>query len=169
MLKLALFGIFCLAAVLVSLCAKRDRSVMVAISGVVTVNWLLFAMPWIYAPAAPAFVAYAIGLPVHNVDAWAAVDLLSMMAVIGVGWRTWWAPLLWSPYLVKLPTYATAYAFGFQYVDYAAVLDMGLTVQLAILFMIGGGDCADYLLALGVRLRRLGRMAIHGFARSEAQ
>lgn len=169
MSRLALYGTFCLLAILVTLCAKADRQMMIVTACQLFINWLLFAMPWIYPPASLAWIVSAHGIYVHNVDMWSAVDLLSLVLVGYVGWRVWWMPVLAMIYLIKLGTYAVAWATGLQYLEYRDVLDMGLTVQLAILFMIGGGDCADYLLAVGARLRRLGRLAVRGFARSEAQ
>jgi len=169
MLRLALYGTFCLVAVLVALCAKTNRQMMIVTASQMLLNWLLFVMPWIYAPASLAWVISAQGVYVHNVDVWSAVDLLSLVLVGYMGWRVWWMPVFAVIYLVKLGTYAVAWAIGAKYLEYRDVLDMGLTVQIALILMIGGGDCADYLLALGVRLRRLGRMAVLGIARSEAQ
>jgi len=169
MLRLALYGTFCLMAVLVALCAKTDRQMMIVTASQMLLNWLLFAMPWIYAPASLAWVISAHGVYVHNVDVWSAVDLLSLVLVGYVGWRVWWMPVFAVIYLIKLGAYAVAWTGRLEYLEYRDVLDMGLTVQIALILMIGGGDCADYLLAVGARLRRLGGMAVRSLARSEAQ
>lgn len=156
MLRLALYGTFCLAAVLVALCAKTDRQMMIVTASQMLLNWLLFVMPWIYAPASLAWIVSAHGVYIHNVDAWAVTDLLSLVLVLRIGWRVWWMPAFVMIYLIKLSTYAIAWATAAEYLEYRDVLDMGLTVQIALVLMIGGGDCADYLLSVGARLRRLG-------------
>ena len=142
------YGIACALALLVALCARQDGHVLRVGAAVLGGNWLLFAMPWIYAPAAPAFA-----MQVSNLDAWALTDLISMVAIGWAGRDTWWSPALWSPYLVTLWTFAIAWAVGLPYVEYKAVLDAMLLIQLATIFAIGGGDCADHLSDSWKRLR----------------
>lgn len=148
MVKLATFGALCALALLASLCAKKDGQVLRVAASIILGNWLLFAMPWIYAPAAPAFV-----LGGDNLDAWALADLLSMIAIGWLARDQWWAPAVWSPYLINLSMYAIAWGSNMQYIDYMYVLDAALILQLAVVLAIGGGDCADYLLD---RWRNLG-------------
>lgn len=148
-----LYGIACALAYLVALCARQDGYVLRVGATVLGGNWLLFAMPWIYAPAAPAFA-----LEVSNLDAWALTDLISMVMIGWAGRDTYWSPALWGPYLITLSMFAIAWVSGLPYVDYKFVLDAALTIQLAVIFAIGGGDCADYLSDLWrtCRLRILG-------------
>lgn len=148
MLTMALFGIACVLAFLVALCARQDGHALRVGAAVLGGNWLLFAMPWIYAPAAPSFA-----LQVNNIDAWALADLLSMMAIGWAGRDAYWSPALWGPYMVTLSMFAIAWTGGLPYVEYKYVLDAALTLQLAVIFAIGGGDCADYLSDLGRRCR----------------
>lgn len=154
MLRLSLFGLVCTVALLVALPAKRDGHVLRIAALILWGNWLMFAMPWIYAPAAPAFVVRS-----DNLSAWSLTDLLSMIAIGWVGRRVWWSPAVWSLYLVTLPMFAIAYMTGLPYEQYMYVLDGALIVQLAVVLTIGGGDCADYLSDIwrASRLRFLGR------------
>lgn len=157
MLRLALFGLACTVALLVALPAKRDGHVLRVAALILWGNWLMFAMPWIYAPAAPAFVVRS-----SNLNIWALTDLLSMVAIGWAGWRVWWSPAVWSLYLVTLSMFAIAYATGLPYEQYMYVLDGALIVQLAVVLTIGGGDCADYLSDFwrAVRLRLLGGTSV---------
>lgn len=156
MTKLATFGILCLLAIVVVSYARHDRLCAVKVAGILAANWLLFSMPWIYAPASFEFVMHALGLPGRQEDGWAMLDLASLVMVTVVGWRVWWSPIIWSIYLVQLTMHAVAWANGLEYVDYAAVLDGGLAVQLAVLFMIGGPGFAVHLSSLWHRLRGVG-------------
>ena len=151
--KLATFGILCLLAVVVAACTRTDGRFIRASATVLAGNWLLFAMPWIYAPAAPAFAFQS-----SNLDAWAMADLLSLIMIGWAGRRTWWSPILWSPYLVTLTMFAVAWSSGLPYEQYMHVLDAALAFQLLIIFTVGGGDCADYLSDLWRhrRIRHLG-------------
>lgn len=142
------YGIACGLALLVALCARQDGHVLRIGAAVIGGNWLLFAMPWIYAPAAPAFT-----LGGSNLDAWAVTDLLSMIAIGWAGQNVYWSPALWSPYLITLSMFAIAWTVGLPYLAYKYVLDAALTIQLATIFAIGGGDCADYLSDLCGRIR----------------
>ncbi len=158
-MKLVTFAVICLSSIAVAACSRHDRSCAVKVACIITLNWLLFAMPWIYAPASYAFL---VGAPARQEDGWALFDLLSMMAVINVCWRVWWAPVIWSIYLVMLSMHAVAWANGLEYLDYAAVLDAGVAVQLAVIFMVGGPGCADRLLAGWSRIRSVGLLARKG-------
>ena len=140
MTKLATFGLMCAAALLVSLFAKKDGHVLRVAAAVIASNWLLFAMPWIYAPAA---LSFAVGG--SNLDAWAMTDLLSMVVIAWAGRGAWWSPAIWSLYLVTLSMFSIAYALGLPYDQYLYVLDGALIVQLSMIFVIGGGDVADFL------------------------
>lgn len=161
-MTIALFAVLCVAAVVVSHFAHDGRDCVVFASRVLLVNWLLFASYWIYAPLSPAFMAYGAGqamgldLPVKHEDMWAIADLASMIAVAVRCRHVWWGPMLWSVYMVTLCMHAVAWANGLEYLEYKAVLDASLVMQLAILFMLGGGGCADYLSAVWRRFRRVG-------------
>lgn len=140
------FGLLCALAVAVSACVKVDRGSVLAAALVITANWLLFSMPWIYAPASLAFVLSGWGIDVSTEDTWSVIDLASLIAVGLTCRRFWWSPILWSAYLVTLSMHAVAWANGLEYLDYRRVLDAALILQLATLFVVGGGDCADRLL-----------------------
>ena len=137
------FGLMCTLAVAVSACVKVDCAPVLTAALVIFTNWLLFSMPWIYAPASLAFVLSDWALPVSTEDTWSVIDLLSLMVVGIVCRRFWWSPILWSAYLVTLSMHAVAWANGLEYLDYRRVLDAALILQLATLFVVGGGDCAD--------------------------
>lgn len=137
------FGLICVLAVAVSACVKVDRAPVLTAALVIATNWLLFSMPWIYAPASLAFMLSGWGIDVSTEDTWSVIDLISLMIVGGVCRRFWWSPILWSAYLVTLSMHAVAWANGLEYLDYRRVLDAALILQLATLFVVGGGDCAD--------------------------
>jgi len=146
MSKLVIFGTLCVAAILVGLCSRQDRRTLAIGGSVIAGNWLLFSMPWIYAPASFAFLAYGVGIECSQLDGWAVTELCTLATLIGVCWRAWWAPLLWSPSLINLAMYAVAYANHLEYIDYQNVLDASLSVQLAVIFVWGGPGCADCVL-----------------------
>ncbi len=154
-MTLALFAVLCVVALVVSHFAQEERGCVVHAGWVLLINWLLFASPWIYAPASPAFLLADIGLPAEPQDMWAIADLASMIAVAVRCRHVWWGPMLWSVYMVTLCMHAVAWANGLEYLEYKAVLDASLVMQLAILFMLGGGGCADYLSDLWGRVRVL--------------
>lgn len=137
------FGLMCALAVLVSACVKVDRVPVLTAALVIATNWLLFSMPWIYAPASLAFVLSGWGIDVSTEDTWSVIDLASLIAVGLTCRRFWWSPILWSAYMVTLSMHAVAWANGLEYLDYRRVLDAALILQLATLFVVGGGDCAD--------------------------
>lgn len=145
MWSIVTFGLFCAASVAVSTCVRVDRGPVLIAALVIAANWLSFAMPWIYAPVSFPFVLADYGIHVRTEDTWAIVDLLSLVAVGLVCRRLWWAPILWSAYLVTLAMHAVAWANNLQYLDYRRVLDAALILQLATLFVIGGGDAANRL------------------------
>lgn len=142
-MKLVTFGALCVLALLVAIGSRVDRRCLATSASVILGNWLLFSMPWIYAPASFAFVAKAAGFHVHQIDGWAIIELCSLICIIGCCWRVWWGPLLWIPTLVNLVMYAVAYANDLEYIQYQSVLDASLSVQLAVVFLIGGPSCAD--------------------------
>ena len=137
------FGLMCTLAVAVSACVKVDRAPVLTAALVITANWLLFSMPWIYAPASLGFVLSGWGVDVSTEDTWSVIDLASLIAVGLTCRRFWWSPILWSAYMVTLSMHAVAWANGLEYLDYRRVLDAALILQLATLFVVGGGDCAD--------------------------
>lgn len=157
MCKVAFFGVACVLAMWVASCAREERDCILFTAGALAVNWLLFASFWIYAPLSPAFLLYDVGIQVKHEDMWAITDLASLVAV---GWRcrnVWWSPILWSVYLVTLTMHVIAWANDLMYLDYDEVLDAALIIQLAVIFMLGGGGCADRLLGAwsNVRIRLL--------------
>lgn len=155
-MTLALFAVLCVMALVVAHFAQEERGCVVHAGWVLLINWLLFASPWIYAPLSPAFLLADIGLPAEPEDMWALADLASMIVVAIRCRNVWWGPMLWSVYMVTLCMHAVAWANGLEYLEYKAVLDASLVMQLAILFMLEGGGCADYLSAVWRRFRRVG-------------
>lgn len=153
-MKIATFGLVCLLSIAAASCARHDRACAVKVACILSVNWLLFSMPWIYAPASYAFL---IGSPARQEDGWALFDLVSLVLAAWACRRVWWAPVIWATYLNLLAMHAVAYALSIEYVDYAPVLDAGLAVQLAVIFMAGGPGCADRLCNCWVRVCALGR------------
>lgn len=143
MWSIVTFGMLCAACIAVSSCVKVNRNAVVIAAMVITTNWFLFSMPWIYAPASLAFIVSGWGMYMTHEETWSAVDLFSLVAV-GVACRhLWWSPILWSTYLVTLSMHAVAWANGLEYLEYRRVLDAAIILQLATLFVVGGGDCAD--------------------------
>jgi hypothetical protein len=145
MLKLVTFGALCVAAMFVAAMSSHERRCLFTAALIILGDWLLFSMPWIYAPASLPFVAWNVGVHIHQIDAWALIDLCAMICLIGCCWRVWWGPLLWLPLLVNLVMYAVAYANHLDYIHYQNVLDASLSVQLAAVFLVGGPGCADRL------------------------
>lgn len=148
------FGVACLLAVFVCHHAREERACLRIASWVVFANWALFASAW-YESIAPAFALDRIGIYMPPEDIWSLTDLTSLCAIIYACRRCWWAPLLWTPYLVCLCMYAVAWVNSLDYMDYKEVLDGALLVQLAVLFTLGGDACADYL-SRRWGLRRMG-------------
>jgi hypothetical protein len=163
--EVAISGMACVIAIAVACYAREDRDLTILVALAVAANWLLFAMPWIYAPASLAFIAYDFGIPARQEDGWAVIDLLSLMIVAWRGRDAWWSPIIWSSYLVTLAMHAIAWANGLQYVEYKYVLNAALIIQLAVIFMLGGGGCADRLLSVRADLRRMVRAS---FARAQS-
>jgi hypothetical protein len=161
--KLITFGLLCAAALVVAAFAREDRRCIFVAALVVAVNWLLFSMPWIYNPASLAHLLVTAGMPVEHADMWAVTDLISLITVIVACRHLWWAPVLWAPYLVTLAMLAVAWCNSLEYVEYSAVLDAALVVQLATLFAVGGDGCADRMLDFCRSLRsvrnRTGKLA----------
>lgn len=160
MWKLAFFASLVSAAVAVAYGARKERDCVTFTAWVIAANWLQFAMPWIYAPLSPAFIAYDMGFNARTEDAWAVADLLSLIAV---GWKcrdVWWSPILWSVYLVTLAMHAVARYNHLMYEDYEPVLNAALAIQLAVIFSIGGGGCAEFLSDCCRRIRDVGRTTV---------
>lgn len=158
--EVVISGVSCVTAIAVACCAREDRDLAIMVAMVISANWLLFAMPWIYAPASLAFIAFDLGIPARQEDGWAAVDLISLMIVGWQGRDAWWSPIIWSIYLVTLAMHAIAWANELQYVEYKYVLNAALIIQLAVIFMLGGGGCADRLLSVRADLRRMVRASL---------
>ncbi len=158
--EVAISAVACVTAIAVAYHAREDRDLTIMVALIIAVNWLLFAMPWIYAPASIAFIAYDFGLPARQEDGWATVDMISLMIVAWRARDAWWSPLIWSIYLVMLAMHAIAWANGLQYVEYKYVLNAALIIQLAVIFMLGGGGCADRLLSIRADLRRMVRASL---------
>jgi len=158
MWSIVTFGLLCAACIAVSSCVKVDRKCVMTAAVVISINWLLFSLPWIYAPASLAFIVSGWGVYVTHEDTWSFIDLCSLI-VIGFACRhLWWSPILWSVYLVTLAMHAVARCNGLEYLDYRRVLDAALIIQLATIFVVGGGDVANRLSNWwgGIRLRHLG-------------
>lgn len=163
MTKLVTFGALCVAAVLVGALSTNDRRCLFTAALVILGDWLLFSMWWIYAPASLPYVAEGVGLYIRHIDAWAMIDTCALVCLIGCCWRVWWGPLLWAPTLVNLVMYAVAYANDLEYIAYQSVLDASLSVQLAVVFLIGGPGCADRV-SRRWRVYRMVRDASHRVA-----
>lgn len=164
MISVALFGGMCVAAIIATYLARlpaEERGCAVTAAWVLAGNWLLFACAWIYAPLSPAFLLYGVGIKVKQEDMWALVDLLSLIVVAVRTRHIWWGPLLWTPYLVTLCMHAVAWGAALEYIEYRAVLDAALLIQLAVLFTLGGGGCADRLSDMWGGLRGVVRSAVH--------
>jgi hypothetical protein len=146
MIPVALFGILCVAAIIAAYCARLpagERDCAIAAAWVLTANWLLFVLPWLYSPLSPAFLLSGAGFAVTHEDMWALADLLSLIVVAHHSRNVWWAPLLWSTYLVTLCMHAVAWSAGLQYLEYRSVLDGSLLLQIAIILTLGGRGIAD--------------------------
>jgi len=155
--KLVTFGILCLLSIAVAACARHDRACAVKVAGIIALNWLACNMPWINVDWSYSAIVHAWGLPGKQTDGMALFDLVALVTAVRVCWRVWWAPVIWSVYLIDLTMHAVAWSAGLQYVDYASVLDAGLAVQLAVIFMAGGPGCADRLSDCWGRVRVMGR------------
>lgn len=144
---IALFGGLITLAIFVAHFAGRSKERVIFCACIIALNWIQFAMPWIYAPASPAFLLPLIGVYADHESIWAVCDLLSLLAIGWVCRAEHWSPLVWGPYLSMLAMIAAAWVTGMEYVEYDHILNAALLVQLAAIFAIGGGGCADYLSA----------------------
>lgn len=147
MVKLVTFGALCLLSVIAAACAREQRRCAVLAAMVILANWVLFVMPWVYNPASPAHLLKVAGYPSSHENMWALADLVSLCAI---GWfcrDRLWAGILIGQYLGMLAMLAVAQVNGLQYVDYSMALDAALTVQLAVIFTLGGGGVSDRLSA----------------------
>lgn len=176
MIKLTLFGALCAVAMFVAWHAREERQCVFLSAIVVSTNWLLFSSYWIYAPLSPAFVVFGAGealgvrLPVRHEDMWALTDLASLAVILVMCGRLWWSAFFIATYLAMLTMHAVAYVMGLEYLDYRHVLDAGLIIQLAVLLLLGGDGCGDYLLGRWDRLCNLvrpARASLSPFAREE--
>lgn len=163
MIHLVSFGVACGLAIAVAWLSQADRRCLATSASVIGGNWLLFSMPWIYAPASFAFVAHGFGIKASQLTGWSIIELCTLICLIGCCWRVWWGPLLWAPTLVNLVMYAVAYANDLEYIAYQSVLDASLSVQLAVVFLIGGPGCADRV-SRRWRVYRMVRDASHRVA-----
>lgn len=161
MIKLATFGVACVAAVGVSHFAREGRRCATTAAWVILVNWLLFVWPWVHAPSSPAFIVSEYGPYTRQEDMWALTDLLSLVAIVWVCRGHWWSPAIWISYLCTLTVFAMAFLQGIEYTEYSVFLDAALVVQLAVIFTIGGPGCADYLSHRWHRLRGVVRSPVN--------
>lgn len=171
MVKLATFGLLCVAAFVVAAHSHEERKFCVFASKVVGINWLLFSMPWIYNPLSPAHIAVTWGVPAHHIDMWAICDMTAMILLATAGRNVWWSPVLWCINMSMLATYAVAWSSGMEYVEYETILDAGLVIQLATIIAVGGEGCADRLSDCWRSIRGMGRAAgasIETFSADEA-
>jgi hypothetical protein len=145
MFTLITFGVMCVAALVVATFAREQRGFAVFAGSVILLNWALFVTPWVCNELSLAHLLKLVGAPATHEDMWALTDLLSMTALVVVGRNIWWSAILWSVYFAMLAMHAVAYINDLQYVEYKGVLNAGLIVQLAVLFVVGGDGCADYL------------------------
>lgn len=151
MIKIALFGVFCVIALFVAYHSHRERDCLFFTAVVVAVNWLLFVMPWLHPAWSVAFIAYDMGFDVSTEDGWAAVDFISIFLIIKRCRDVWWSPLLWIPSLVTLTMLSVAYLNGLEYKEYETVLDAALVIQIAAILIVGGRGGIDYLHDCGSR------------------
>lgn len=171
MCKLVTFGLLCVAALVVAAHSREDRAFAKMAGWTVLVNWALFVMPWVYNPLSLAHLAKIAGLPVRHEDMWALTDLASIFIVGYAGRHVWWAPIIWSLHMSMLAMLSVAWANSLEYIQYSAVLDVCLIVQLAVLFLVGGEGCADRLSDCWRSIRGMGRAAsasIEAFSANEA-
>ena len=162
MLKLITFGLLCAAALVVAAYAREDRRCVMTVAGIVATNWVLFAMPWIYNPASPAHLMKVIGFPALHQDMWSIADLASIILLAVCARHLWWSHIIAAAYLITLGMLAVATHKQLDYDQYAMVMDAALVVQLAVIFMLGGGGFADRLLAhwSTYRVHLLGRGSV---------
>lgn len=153
MCKLVTFGLLCVAALVVAAHSREDRAFAKVAGWTVLGNWALFVMPWVYNPLSIAHLLKVAGLPIGHEDAWALTDLASIFIIGYAGRHVWWSPIIWSLHMSMLAMLSVAWANSLEYIQYSAVLDACLIVQLAVLFLVGGEGCADHLSSLWCRLR----------------
>jgi hypothetical protein len=166
-IEVVLFGLLIVAAVLAARCAPQARGCATIAGGAILAEWLLFVSVWAYAPTSPAWLASYVGIAVSYETTWAIADLAALI-VVGVTCRAhWWSVLLWAPYLSMLAMIAVAWALGMEFVQYGHILNGARFIQILGFFIIGGGDCADYLSDRWRRLRGVvRRAAVHRRAAS---
>jgi len=162
LIKLVTFGLLCAVALLVAAFARDDRRCVFIVASVVAVNWLLFAMPWIYNTASLAHLLRLSGVPALHEDMWSVADLASIIILALWARHLWWSQIIAGCYMVTLSMLTVAAEMQLDYDQYAMVLDAALVVQLAVIFMLGGGGFADRLLAHwnSYRFRGLGRRSL---------
>jgi len=156
MCKLVTFGLLCVAALVVAAHSREDHAFAKVAGWTVLGNWALFVMPWVYNPLSIAHLLKIAGLPVVHEDAWALTDLASIFIIGYAGRYVWWSPIIWSLHMSMLAMLSVAWANSLEYIQYSAVLDACLIVQLAVLFLVGGEGCADRLSDCWRDIRRMG-------------
>jgi len=171
MCKLVTFGLLCVAALVAAAHSREDRAFAKVAGWTMLGNWMLFVMPWVYNPLSLAHLVNMAGLPVSHEDMWALTDLTSIFIVGYAGRHVWWAPIIWSLHMSMLAMLSVAWANSLEYIQYSAVLDVCLIVQLAVLFLVGGEGCADRLSDCWRSVRGMGRTtstSIEAFSANEA-
>ncbi len=159
MTKLVFFGSACAVALLFAACAQHDRRVTVLCALTLLANWVVCSMPWLYLPLSYEAVTSAIGMRQPQEDGWAIADLMALAVTAWLGRAMWWGLFLPVLYLGMLAMHVIAWANHLQYQDYSLLLDATLCVQLALIFVLGGGGVADLLLS-GWRGHILPRLSV---------
>lgn len=162
MLKLVTFGLLCAAALVVAAHAREERRCVVIAAGIMAVNWLLFAMPWINNSVSPAHLLKLGGWHTSHEGMWALADLASLALLARHCRHLWWSGTIAAAYLGMLTTLWAAGEIGLDYDQYAYILDAALSMQLAVIFTLGGGGIVDRLSDVwrSARLRGLGRAPV---------
>ena len=146
-MKIAIFGILAIAALTICVLSRREERWLVTVGLCLAVNWLLFAMPWIYAPASPAFIVSGWGWgAVRQENMWALADLICL-CVIAVHCRAHFGSTIFvAQYAGCLAVYSAAYIGGLQYITYSFALDTSFLIQVAAIFTLGGPSVRDRVL-----------------------
>lgn len=142
-----IFGILAAAACLSTLWADRDERGPAFASGlVILLGWALFNLTW--TDYAPDLLLAEMGIRSNYVDIWSITDMVAGAAILFFGMTRWWALAVYALLLTQVFFHCVYRFYEIDFAAYSMILDGLFLGQVAVIFLIGGGKCGDYLLDL---------------------
>ncbi len=164
MLKLGIYaGLTALGFLFATQADRAERSEAMRVSTVVSISWLLCAMPWIYEPASLAGLLYRAGLhSVEHEQTWAAVDAIASIVALRLSRGHVWGWIIWAAYIGMMCCHVAYEVLNWvgsplEYSAYTGGLDAAYTAQLAMLLLLGEGGVRNRV-SRGIRSLR----GVHG-------